>query len=199
MKTLLFVNACMRGQEKSRTYELSKSFLQALEGKYTIETVDLNELDLHYLNAKRVEFRDDLIAQNKLQHHEFALARQFAAADRIVIAAPFWDLSVPAALKVYIENIAVLNIVFKYGENGVLRGLCKAEKLFFITTCGGNIQDGILQKFEMATPYLRGLCTMFGIKDFDYLLTDGLDIYGADVHSILSASKFELERKAEVF
>ena len=33
----------------------------------------------------------------------FDLAGQFAGADTIVIAAPFWDLSFPAALKQYMQ------------------------------------------------------------------------------------------------
>ena len=31
---------------------------------------------------------------------------------RIVVAAPFWDLSVPAVLKVYIENISADGVTF---------------------------------------------------------------------------------------
>ena len=39
-------------------------------------------------------------------------------ADTIVIAAPFWDFSFPAALKIYIENIYVTGIVSRYGSDG---------------------------------------------------------------------------------
>ena len=55
----------------------------------------------------------------------FCYARQFAAADRIVIAAPLWDLSFPAQLKVYLENIYVTGIVTKYSEAGEPVGLCR--------------------------------------------------------------------------
>ena len=48
----------------------------------------------------------------------FRYARQFAAADKIVIAAPLWDLSFPAQLKVYLENIYVTGIVTKYSDAG---------------------------------------------------------------------------------
>ena len=40
----------------------------------------------------------------------FDLAKQFAEADEVIIAAPFWDLSFPAALKQYFEQINVLGI-----------------------------------------------------------------------------------------
>ena len=65
-------------------------------------------------------------------------AKQFAAADEIVIAAPFWDLSFPAKLKIYFEQITVSGITFKYA-NGVPMGLCKAKSLTYVTTSGGPI------------------------------------------------------------
>ena len=37
--------------------------------------------------------------------------RTIANADKIVIAAPFWDMSFPSLLKVYIENIYTIGIV----------------------------------------------------------------------------------------
>ena len=37
---------------------------------------------------------------------------QFQRADAILIAAPFYDLSIPALLKVYIENVSVDGITF---------------------------------------------------------------------------------------
>ena len=47
---------------------------------------------------------------------EISYAKQFAGADTIVIAAPFWDLSFPAILKTYIENIYVTGIVSRYSK-----------------------------------------------------------------------------------
>ena len=58
--------------------------------------------------------RTKMLADGAFQDPLFGLARQFAAADRIVIAAPYWDLSFPAALKQYVEQINVLGITFIY-------------------------------------------------------------------------------------
>ena len=40
----------------------------------------------------------------------FDLARQFARAEIIVMAAPYWDLSFQAALKQYLEQVNVVGI-----------------------------------------------------------------------------------------
>ena len=199
MKRLLFINACMRGKEKSRTYELAEAFVQAIQHKFIVESIDLNQTRLDYLNAERCLLREQLSAANNLQAAEFGLARQFAAADRVVIAAPFWDLNIPAALKVYLENIAATDIAFRYTSTGEVQGLCAATKMLFIATCGGIYRGTNSECLEMATPYMRALCMMFGIKEFDSMLLEGLDIYGVDVQTMLEQAKQELLVKAEVF
>lgn len=55
--------------------------------------------------ARDIAKRDALLAEKKYDDEMFRYARQFAAADRIVIAAPLWDLSFPAQLKVYLRCI----------------------------------------------------------------------------------------------
>ena len=104
----LFINCCPRGE--SRTEKLARALLKAL-GEY-----------------------DALLAEKKYDDEMFRYARQFAAADRIVIAAPLWDLSFPAQLKVYLENIYVTGIVTKYSEAGEPVGLCRASELYYVTT-----------------------------------------------------------------
>ena len=68
----------------------------------------------------------------------FYYAKQFAEADEIVIAAPFWDLSFPAILKAYIEQITVSGITFEC-IGGRRCGLCKAKSLTYVTTSGGPV------------------------------------------------------------
>ena len=48
----------------------------------------------------------------------YDLARQFRAADRVVVAAPFWDLTFPAALRTYIEYISANGLTYHYEADG---------------------------------------------------------------------------------
>ncbi len=109
------------------------------------------------------------------------LYRQFAAADTIVIAAPFWDLSFPAMLKQYFEQISAIGITFKYSEEGYPVGLCKAKKLYYVTTAGGMFFPE-----EYGFGYIRALAENFyGIKECIMFKAIGLDIDGADEEQIL--------------
>ena len=48
----------------------------------------------------------------------FDLAKQLISADHVVIGAPYWDLSFPARLKIYLERCSVDKLTFLYDENG---------------------------------------------------------------------------------
>lgn len=100
--------------------------------------VDLNKENLKPLNRELLEKRERLLHRESMDDPMLFYARQFANADEIVIAAPFWDLSFPAILKVYMEQITVAGITFEY-INGRPCGLCKAKSLTYVTTSGGPI------------------------------------------------------------
>ena len=122
---LLFINACVRAE--SRTKRLADCLLTALHEPVTelrLEDVSFLRVDEAFLQK-----RDQLLAAQELDHPMFDLARQFAAADTIVLAAPFWDLSFPAALKAYLEQINVVGVTFRYSPEGIPQGLCRAKKL----------------------------------------------------------------------
>ena len=168
MKKLLYIDCCIRG-EKSRTKRLADAFLGALSDRIEVETVDLNELDLLPLNRERLERRE----KAQLGDPIFALAKQFATAQLIVIAAPFWDMGIPALLRSYFENVSAKNVTFGADENGYFGGLCHAEMMIYLTTRGMDIEDG--GELEQASPYLKALVAFFGIGNFEMISACGLD------------------------
>ena len=91
----LFINACVR--ETSRTKELADCLLSKSGRPY--EEVRLDTIEFPFVNESFLEKRDRLIQDQDFNNPLFDLARQFAAAEDIIIAAPYWDLSFPAALK----------------------------------------------------------------------------------------------------
>ena len=135
MKRILFVNACIRPD--SRTLLLAQEVLRQLDGE--IEEVRVSEENLLPLNRELLEKRNELLAARDFSAPMFAYARQFAAADEIVIAAPYWDLSFPSVLRIYLEHITITGITFQYSPEGIPEGLCRAERMIYVTTAGGPI------------------------------------------------------------
>ena len=98
---LLFVNGCIsqRGED-SRTLALARTFLETWRARHPdgeIETVSPEALlALKPFEPEMLNDRDALAGIRCFDAPVFDLARQFRTADRIVVAAPFWDLTFPA-------------------------------------------------------------------------------------------------------
>ena len=174
---ILFINACVRQQ--SRTKRLAEGLLSRMSQPY--EEVYLPDIDYPVVDEEYLSRRDRLISEGNFTDPAFALARQFAETDEIVIAAPFWDLSFPASLKQYFEQINVIGITFRYTPEGVPEGLCKARRLTYVTTAGGEFFPE-----EYGFGYIEALARNFyGIQDIRLIKATGLDMIGADAEEIL--------------
>lgn len=181
LKRLLIVNACVR-RETSRTNRLCRVWVEKLrqEEPYEVKEIILEEKNLHGLDTGSLGHRDRLIQEGHLEHEMFSFARDFRKADEIVIAAPYWDMSFPAALKCYLEAICVVGLTFRYREDGSPEGLCRAKRLTYITTAGGFIGQN-----DFGYTYVKALAGLFGIADIKQICAEGLDIVGNDVEAIL--------------
>lgn len=178
---ILFINACVR--KESRTKRLADFLLNKLNGEF--KEINLEKENISPLTNETLDFRTKLIESANFNDHIFDYAKDFAKADEIVIAAPFWDLSFPASLKCYIEAINILGITFEYSPQGIPKGLCKAKKLYYITTSGGKIFND-----EFGFGYIKSLCNNFyGIKDVVLIKAEELDIIGSDVETILKKAE----------
>ena len=198
MENLLFINACVRG-EKSRTLKLARRFLEAYQAKHPDTVITERNLCADRLQPQYPEVlaeRDALWSAGKLDQPMFAPAWQFAKADKIVVAAPFWDLCFPAILKIYLERVTVADLTFGYDERGAMVGKCRASKLLYITTRGGNYAGTDL---ELGTPIMKALCAMYGIPDFQLLCAEGLDDIRNDKEALLAQAMEEAEALAPSF
>lgn len=176
-RPILYVNGCVR--RESRTRRLAERLLSKLDRPY--EEVDLEKIDFPVVDEEYLSKRDRLISKGEFQDPMFDLARQFAEAETVVIAVPFWDLSFPALLKQYLEVINAVDIAFRYSEEGVPVGLCRADRLFYVTTAGGSY---VPEDFGFG--YVKALAqNYYGIQNVRLIQAVGLDIYGADVDSIM--------------
>ena len=180
---ILFINACVRKQ--SRTFKLAKQLLDTMGGE--IKEVKLEKIEFPVVDEEFINRREELKNEGQYDAPMFSLAKDFAIADTIVIAAPYYDLSFPAMLKQYFEQINVLGITFTYSDSGVPEGLCKAKSLYYVTTAGGPI---VSEDFGFG--YVKALAnTFYGIEEVYQIKAEGLDIIGADVESILKGTSIE--------
>ena len=190
MKTILFVNSCLN-QESSRTQRLADAVLDkmleeaAAAGEQAqVEELSLVDAGIEGLDEETLAFRSERSAAKDFTHELFAPARQFREADEVVIAAPYWDLSFPAMLKAYIEQLCVNGLTFSYSEEGIPVGHCLAKRLTYVTTAGGY-----LGAYNMGFDYVAAVCKLyFGIEASRCISAEGLDIWGNDAEAILASA-----------
>ena len=177
MKKILFVNGCIR--ENSRTEALARAYL-ARQAACTVEEIRLEGLDIRPFDYEMLQARDRASAGGDFSGGMFSLARQFADADQVVIAAPYWDCLFPSKLKVYLEHVSVNGVTFAYGPEGRPEKRCRAESLVYITTAGG-----FLQKPSSVEYFIREYCGLLCIEDVRFYAAEGLDVFPDRVQPLL--------------
>lgn len=177
---ILLLDACVSTNHPSRTKILCEHYMEQYKmTQDEIAHVVLEDLGLAPLTTQMLEKRNKLIKEQKYDDEMFALARQFQKADRVILAAPFWDMTFPSVVKVYIEQIMIGGITFKYEDNSAV-GLCQADKLVYIMTAGGYVGEQ-----NLGYEYIKSIADMLGIEETELYCGEGLDIWGADVDKIL--------------
>ena len=168
MERLVIINACVR-QADSRTLRIAEPIITELGKRYDLIRYDLPEME------GIVPLTPQLLAERgKGDIPAWALeaARAIAAADRILIAAPFWDMSFPAVLKAFFEQVSLFDVTFT-DTGSTCRGLCRSPKVLYITTRGMDIRTG--DPREQATPYLRALGSLWNLGELTTIAACNMD------------------------
>ena len=115
MEKLLFIDDCIR-DDLSRTKKIAMPLIEKLKERYEIETFCLNKMNLKIVDKELISKRNN----KEIPEEVISWAKTVANADRIVIAAPFWDMSFPAALKNFFELVSIFGITFNTNEDRML-------------------------------------------------------------------------------
>ncbi len=180
MSKVLYIKANIKKEGESRTFKVSDSFIEEYKSNNPsdeIITLDLYKENIDFLRPE--DLGEIFGPKNEESRNNPILkyAYQFAEADKYVIAAPMWNLSIPAILKAYIDYVSVTGITFKYTAEGPV-GLLEDKKAVHIVSRGGEYGDA---PYEMGDRYLRTILGFFGIQDMKTIAVESLDVIGADV------------------
>lgn len=200
MSTVLYIKANVKPEGKSRTFKVSDAFVEEykkLNPNDTIVTLDLYKEGIDFLRQEDVEMHVSAAGADK-DHPVLKYAYQFVEADKYIVAAPLWNLSVPAILKAYIDYICITGITFKYTAEGPV-GLCQGKKAVHIVGRGGAYSQGPTANFEMGDRYLRTLFGFLGIRDFTTIAAEMLDVIGVDANAVVEETKTKAIEAAKTF
>ncbi|MBO2516106.1 MAG: hypothetical protein CW338_02345 [Clostridiales bacterium] len=170
MSSRLIIDCCPREEDSAtrRLYRAHPEFDAADN-----EILYLSRKELLPLSGVEADARARLSAlgPEAMNGPLFDLARQFAATEEIWIAAPYWDLSFPSLLKVYLERVSVVGVTFCYEDDpGIPKGLCRARRIRYFCTAGGPVL-----RPHQGVEYVRALGAMFGIPQVEEFTVENMD------------------------
>ena len=179
---LLLVDACPR-RAASRTLKLAHTFLAGVRRacpQVEVVTHCLPEMGLPPVDEAWLAEKEAACDQRTFHLPMFAPVQDLQQADGVVVAAPYWDLSFPSMLKVWVEHMYVRNLTFRY-ENDKPVGLCPCRASVYIATAGSPIAD-----MRFGSGYLHAALDVLGIKSHHTLTAEALDLSYSDPAAILA-------------
>ena len=187
MSKVLYIKANVKPEGQSRTFKISDSFIEEYKKNNPsdeIITLDLYKEKIDFLKGEDLGAVFGPKTEESRNHPVLKYAYQFAEIDKYIIAAPMWNLSIPAILKAYIDYVSVVGIAFKYTAQGPV-GLLENKKAIYVAARGGAYSG---TPYEMDGIYLRTMLNFFGVQDVETIAAENLDVAGQDIDKIVQES-----------
>ena len=182
MKKILNIISSPRG-EASFSNKLGNALIDKLRSEYpgaSLTTRDLNKLSVPHFHAEHIDAfftpkdnHTDTHKQSTKLSDE--LIAELFDADIIVINVPTYNLSIPSALKAWIDQITRSGHTFKYGEHGP-QGLVTGKQAYVAVASGGVFSEGPFKGYDFVAPYLKTVLGFIGITDTTVLRVEGVSV-----------------------
>lgn len=167
--TTLLVQSSARS-DASITRRLARSVAEKLGAPVVTRDVadGLPFVDENWVGANFTAPEDRSDAQREALGVSDTLVEELEAAEVIVIGAPVYNFSIPAALKAWVDLVTRARRTFRYTANGK-EGLLKGKRAILVVASGGV---GVGSEIDFATPYLRFILGFIGITDVEIVAAD---------------------------
>lgn len=206
MSKLLVVRAHPLTTKESRSMLVTDAFVRAYRTHHPEDHIeDMNvysilvpEIDSDLLNAwgdleKGTRFYSLTPAQQQKVTLFNALTDSFLDHDKIVVANPLWNLSVPTRLKAWLDTITVAGKTFRYTETGS-EGMVEGKKVLHIQANGG-----VYSGSDPASQYVKTLFSFLGVQDYLQLFVEGMDHDPSKAPEIVENAVKQAEQLAMTF
>lgn len=182
MANVLFIKANNRPADQSVTVKLYESFVKTYRETHKddiITELNLFEADLPYYDNDMLNGLYKLGQGYPVTPEEQKAADlantyldQFLNADKIMIAFPLWNLTIPAQLVTYIAYLSQAGKTFKYTDQGAV-GLLGDKKVALLQSRGGVYSEGPMASMEMSMNLVKGMLDFWGIQSTEDVIVEG--------------------------
>lgn len=168
----------------SVTRRLANDFVTELQKQHDAVVVQQRDvvsdalafIDADWVNANFTPVDQRSEEQLAVLAQSDQLVKELQDADVIVIGAPMYNFSIPAALKAWIDLVARAGLTFRYTENGPV-GLLANKKAYVVLASGGT---SIGSENDYASGYLRHVLGFLGIHDVELISAERMNFDNAE-------------------
>lgn len=213
MKKILYISVNSKPENVSVSKTAGREFVNRLISKtddYILDELDLYNIYMPEPNHRLYKRRAELVTgadyqalseQDKRDVDRLdELCNQFLSADNYVIAAPMWSISFPSILKKYVDCIILNNKVIKISPDEV-KGLLddKERNMVYIQSSGGIYPKILGGKLNHGVDYFHDIFKFLGIKRFEKILIEGVDMPSVGRDEALKKAYKEMDGIVEKF
>lgn len=174
---ILHVNCSSRGQA-SESFKLSRKIVDLLLKKSPDAVLvnreigggALRHIDANYAFAQHSSTAE--INQEGSISTSEELIRELENSDVVVIGTPMHNLSVPSALKAWIDHVVRARRTFNVGAAGKV-GTLRDRPVFIAVASGGRFSGEHARQPDFLTPYLTTILGTIGLKDLNFFSIQG--------------------------
>ncbi|WP_332633536.1 FMN-dependent NADH-azoreductase [Halalkalibacter flavus] len=204
MANVLFIKANSRPIEQAVSVKLYHTFLDQYKESNpddVITELDLFEENLPYYDTDKINGMFKLSKGLELTTSEQDATElvnrylnQFLEADKVVIAFPLWNFTVPAVLHTYLDYLAQAGKTFRYTAEGP-QGLLTDKEVALLNARGGVYSEGPAQAAEMAVNYVKTMLNFWGIDNPKTVIIEGHNQFPDQAEEIIEKG---LQQAADV-
>ena len=197
MKKTLLISYTPRSE--SNTAKLVQTFIQTIDGQSKIVHLDLTkepaplllEKNLNALLKRNYGDMQLTESENDAVYSADQLLQQLLEADRIVIAFPMYNFSLPAAVKAWIDIVNQNGKTFKITEEDEYEGLYRGKQALILMTSGGDYSQEPAQSMNHATPLIQSCMSFMGIESHK-ITAYGLNQYMDRANDIVAEAQRQI-------
>jgi FMN-dependent NADH-azoreductase len=208
MSKVLFIKANDRPADQAISVKMYETFLNTY--KEANATAEIIELDLYkadlpfYGNTaitgvyKRNQGLELTAEETEAANLVDQYLNQFFEADKIVLAFPLWNSTVPAPLVNYISYLAQAGKTFRYTPEGPV-GLAGDKQVALLASRGGDYSSEQMAASEMAVKYVQANLGFWGITNPETVVIEGHNQYPDRAQEIIADGLENVAKAAAKF
>lgn len=145
--------------------ESSAVLINRMIGDGALPHIDENYAQSQHSSATQIAQEGSILLSDKLIH-------ELESADVVVIGTPMHNLTIPSALKAWVDHIVRARRTFKMTAEGKA-GILRDRPVLIAVASGGRYSGERAQQPDFLTPYLRAILATIGLRDLNFFAVQG--------------------------